>query len=190
MNLKNIIIILLAVIIGGWVIYNYYSKPVEVVEESTQKVAFNPFNATYSIEGELVTLTNGRAEQEGEPGSAIKIETSVFGEPAMGDLDRDGLEDVALILVHNPGGSGTFYYVTAALQGSGKAEGVITRSVFLGDRIAPQNISIENGVVLVNYADRAADEPMSAKPSIGVSKWLAVENGVLSEVDPAEEANQ
>src|SRR3989338_5155671 len=172
MNLKNIIIILLAVAVGGWVTYNYYTKPAEVVEESIQRVTFNPLNATYSIEGELITLENGRAEEESEQGSAIKIETTVFGEPAMGDLDDDGVEDAALILVYNPGGSGTFYYVTAALQGSGKAEGVITRSVFLGDRIAPQNISIKNGVVLVNYADRAADQPMSAKPSIGVSKWL------------------
>ena len=190
MNLKNIIIIFLAVAIGGWVAYNYYTKPVEVVEEPIQKVVFNPLNATYSIEGELITLENGRAEQESEPGSAIKIETTVFGEPAMGDLDGDGAQDAALILVYNPGGSGTFYYVATALQNleSGGATG--TNAVLLGDRIAPQNISIENGVVLVNYADRALDEPMSAQPSIGVSKWLAVENGVLSEVDPAEEANQ
>ena len=190
MNSKNIVIILLAVAVGGWVAYNYYTKPVEVVEKPIQKVTFSPLSATYSIEGDLVMLVNGKSEQEEAPGSAIKIETTVFGEPAMGDLDGDGAQDAALILVYNPGGSGTFYYVVTALQNSESGEATGTNAVLLGDRIAPQNISIENGVVLVNYADRALDEPMSAQPSIGVSKWLAVENGVLSEIDPAEEANQ
>ena len=184
MNSKNIVIILLAVAVGGWVAYNYYTKPVEVVEKPIQKVTFSPLSATYSIEGDLVMLVNGKSEQEEAPGSAIKIETTVFGEPAMGDLDGDGAQDAALILVYNPGGSGTFYYVVTALQNSESGEATGTNAVLLGDRIAPQNISIENGVVLVNYADRALDEPMSAQPSIGVSKWLAVENGVLSEIDP------
>jgi hypothetical protein len=46
----------------------------------------------------------------------------------------------------------------------------------LGDRIAPQNISINNGLIVVNYAERKSGEPMSAQPSIGVTKTFRVKS--------------
>ena len=72
-------------------------------------------NNTYLIENQAVPLVNGRAEFQATPGSAIKITTEVFGKPAFGDLNQDGRDDAALFLVHDPGGSGTFYYVAAAI---------------------------------------------------------------------------
>jgi hypothetical protein len=54
-----------------------------------------------------------------------------------------------------------------------------TNAVFLGDRIAPQTTSITDGTLIVNYADRAPGEPMTAAPSVGVSKYLVIQNGTL-----------
>lgn len=137
-------------------------------------------NATYVIEGVSTTLVNGYAEAAVAPGSASKLVTQYFGNEATGDLTGRGTEDAAFLVTQSGGGSGTFFYVVAALQ---TANGFVgTNAVLLGDRIAPQTTEIRNGEIIVNYADRNPGEPMTAKPSLGVTKYFRVENGVLAQV--------
>ena len=150
--------------------------------------ASHPLNTTYTIEGREIRLQNGRFEAAAAPGSATKIRTVVFGKPVYGDLDGDGDEDAALFLVHDPGGSGTFYYVAAALNVNGQYIG--TNAELLGDRIAPQGVAIRNGVVAASYADRRPGESMSTAPSIGKSMYLTLENGNLIALKPLGEAEQ
>jgi hypothetical protein len=142
----------------------------------------DPMNTSYTIEGQKVRLIDGRHETEAAPGSAAKIKTKVFGEPAKGDLDGDGDEDAALFIQQAPGGSGIFYYVAAALDRKGTYRG--TNGVLLGDRIAPQTIQIRNGVVVANYADRRLGEPMAIPPSLGKTKYLILKRGQLEEIKP------
>lgn len=134
-------------------------------------------NTTYIIEGQSVTLTDGRAETTVAPGSASKTVTQYFGNEATGDLNNDGTPDVAFLLTQDAGGSGTFYYVVVALKTSDGYQG--TNAILLGDRIAPQTTEIREGQLIVNYADRKPDEPMTAQPSVGVSKYLKVEGTIL-----------
>ena len=141
--------------------------------------ATDPLNTTYIVGGQKMRLIDGRSETESAPGSATKVITSVFGKPVYGNIDGEGDVDAALILICDPGGSGTFYYVAAALDANGFYLG--TRAILLGDRVAPQSISVRNGVIIANYADRRLDEPMSASPSVGTSKYLVLEGNVLKE---------
>jgi hypothetical protein len=122
--------------------------------------ATDPLNATYIVEGQPIRLIHGRCETTSAPGSASKTITSVFGKPVYGNIDGKGDVDAALILTHDPGGSGTFYYAAAALDVNGFYLG--THAILLGDRVAPQNISVRNGVIVANYATRRRDESMSA----------------------------
>ncbi|MFA5996447.1 MAG: Gmad2 immunoglobulin-like domain-containing protein [Candidatus Paceibacterota bacterium] len=135
-------------------------------------------NATYVIEGQSVTLTDGYAETAVAPGSASKTVTRYFGNLATGDLNNDGMPDVAFLLTQDAGGSGTFYYSVVALKTSDGYQG--TNAILLGDRIAPQTTEIREGQLIVNYADRRSDEPMTTQPSIGVSKYLKVEGTTLT----------
>ena len=139
----------------------------------------NHKNATYQIEGQAVTLVDGLSEMDFAPGSAGKLVTRYFGNEAIADLNGDGYDDVAFLLTQNSGGSGTFFYVVVALQSGSAYLG--TNAVMLGDRIAPQTTGIENGVVIVNYADRNPGEPFSIQPSLGVSKYLKVVETTLVE---------
>ncbi len=141
--------------------------------------AVGPLNTTYEIGAESVALVDGRAETATAPGSASRMETRVFGQLVYGDLDGDGDEDAALLLVQDFGASGTFYYVAAAHKVSGAYAG--TNAVLLGDRIAPQNVLIADGVVVANYAVREPQEPMTARPSLHVSKYLTLEKDALVE---------
>lgn len=85
---------------------------------------------------------------------------------------------MAFVLTDERGGSGTFYYLAAALSlPSGGFQG--TSAIFMGDRVAPQNVAIEEGRAVTNYADRAPDEPFSARPSIGKTLRAMVIGGVL-----------
>jgi len=139
-------------------------------------------NGTYQIDGQTVTLINGTAENEAAPGAASKQVTRYFGDAVDLDLNSDGLTDSVFLLQQENGGSGTFYYLTAALQ---TADGFLgTNTVFLGDRIAPQSVSVDPknpSQCLVNYLDRSPGEPMSSSPTVPVSKTFKLVNGVLVE---------
>jgi hypothetical protein len=147
---------------------------------SANVLADKPENAVYTIDGKPLLFVNGKYEGEITADFATKAKASIFGEPVYGDLNEDGKDDAVLLIEYDPGGSGTFYYVASAVNVDGKYKG--SNAVLLGDRIAPQNVLIENGEVVANYAERKSDEPMVAIPSVGVSKYLKYESGVLKEI--------
>lgn len=122
--------------------------------------------ASYTIEGTKIALgdKNGKAK--------------FFGNEARGDLNGDGTEDVAFLITNQPGGSGTFYYVVAAMNADGGFVG--TNAIFLGDRIAPQNTQIVDGDIVVNFADRKSGESMTTAPSVGVTSYFKYDGGSLN----------
>ena len=155
-----ILISIIVVVAGFYILNNFNPKEKQDVADRGYK------NAEYIIDGQKVRLVNGVAEREIVPGSASKVITRYFGNEVHKDLDGDGREDVAFLLTQETGGSGTFFYVVAAL--STEAGYVGSQGFLLGDRIAPQ--STESGVgkqIVVNYADRKAGEPFTTRPSEG-----------------------
>ncbi|MDR3558687.1 MAG: hypothetical protein P4L61_04085, partial [Candidatus Pacebacteria bacterium] len=139
----------------------------------------DPMNGTYEIDGHAVVFNNGGSEQDIAPGSASKQETSIFGAVTYADLNGDGHKDGIFFVTQSSGGSGTFYYIAAAIDVGGKYIG--TNAILLGDRISPQSIDVSGGIASINYAVRKEDEPMSAAPSIGVTKHVHLKNNSLVE---------
>lgn len=135
-------------------------------------------NASYKIEGTEVALVDGVSAVPLE-GTSATTTTRSFGNEAVGDLNGDSKDDVAFILTQSTGGSGTFYYLAVALRTDTGYKGINT--LLLGDRIAPQTTEIKNGEVVVNYAVRAEGEPMATKPSVGVSLYAKIINGILAQ---------
>ena len=172
-NYLLIIGIVAAVVVAGYV-WKGQSRE-EVVESDVPAAARSYLDATYVIDGKPVTLVGGEASAPAAPGSASQIVTRYFGNEVKADLNGDGREDIAFILTQSAGGSGTFYYAVAALnteQGYVGSDGYL-----LGDRVAPQATTmspkpVQKQVVVFNYAERAADEPMTAQPSVGKSVYL------------------
>ncbi len=131
-------------------------------------------NATYTVAGEKVRLVNGRSETAVAPGSASRMETRYFGNEISKDLDGDGRDDIAFLITQNSGGSGTFFYVVAAVNKEHGYEG--SDAVLLGDRIAPQATESGPGKsIIVNYLDRLPNQPMTAAPSDGKSMRLILD---------------
>src|SRR5687768_10526052 len=103
--------------------------------QSRMPSGVDPANTTYLIEGELVTLSAGEATGAPVEDSSTPTLTRIFDNPVVGDLDADGDLDMALLLARETGGSGTFFYLAAALQNPDTtAQG--TNALFIGDRIA------------------------------------------------------
>lgn len=173
----GIILIIAITGIGYWI---FWSQKEADQPTGTQTFTLNLKNCAYVIDGKNITLTNGYSEEASAPGSASKIITRYFGNEVPGDFNNDGIRDAAFILTQDTGGSGTFYYVAVALGNDNKCNG--TNAILLGDRIAPQTTEFQNGEIIVNYAKQKPNEPMTASPSVGVSKYFRIDGGKLAEV--------
>lgn len=183
--MNKIIVAFIAVacigLIGGYLYMNSIEKPKAVAENNIQKNN-SPKNATYNIEGTSVTLVNGTSEVEAAPGSASMVVTKYFGNEVKTDLNNDGREDEVFLLTQSSGGSGTFFYVVAALNTEDGWVG--SQSYLLGDRIAPQTTELSQNpnhknVIVVNYMDRAEGQAMSEQPSVGKSVWLKLDPATM-----------
>lgn len=144
--------------------------------ESVRK-ATDEKNATYVIGDRTVTLVDGVSETP-IPESTAKTTVRYFGNEVRKDLNGDGREDVAFLITEDAGGTGTFFYVVAAVNTD---DGYVGSEAFLlGDRIAPQTTeSGPDASIIVNYADRLPDEPFTAQPSVGKSARLMLDGATL-----------
>jgi hypothetical protein len=168
---------------GQWVKHGQpqLPPPTENCGSGEQSLGQDPRSATYLIEGQAVTLKNGQAEQTTTPGAMAKTTTKIFEANTTGDFNGDGLEDTLVILTQENAGSGIFYYVATALQTKNGYKG--TNAILLGDRIAPQPSQFQDKTIIVNYAERKPNEPMTTQPSVGVSRWFIVANNTLVEIE-------
>lgn len=127
-------------------------------------------NMSYTVHGEVFTLKDGMASNSAAPGSSSVNTLKLFGQPIYHDFNNDGKNDAALMLVETTPGSGTFYYAVLAIAKD--TTYIATNALLLGDRIAPQNINIESGRAVYNYAERNVGEPMTTQPSLGKSLYI------------------
>jgi hypothetical protein len=178
---RKVIGAILVVALIGVVIY-FYTQSSQAPEQ-IEKVAVADYkNIAYTIEGQQIKLSDGIAETEAVPGSTSKVITRYFGNELKTDLNGDGRDDVVFLLTQQRGGSGTFFYAVAALNMDNGYVG--SDGYLLGDRIAPQSMNVSQNpkqkyVIVVNYADRASGEPMTASPGVGKSAYLKLDTTTM-----------
>ena len=125
-------------------------------------------------------LTDGSYKEKYIPGSATELVITLSGHHALGDLNGDGAKDAAVVLVSDPGGSGTFYDVAVVVNQSGSPKHVATEA--LGDRIVVKSLAIQSGEITITLLTRKPDEPMSAEPKVEVTKKFKLQGDKLVEV--------
>lgn len=112
-------------------------------------------NAVYQgIYDEPVQLNEGK--YEGEPfvegGASRPTVTLAENLMASGDLNGDSIDDAAVILVEDSGGSGTFSYLAAVLDQDGQP--VNQATLLLGDRVNLKAIAIKDGQIVVESIEQ------------------------------------
>jgi len=140
----------------------------------------SPLDATYRIEDEEVALRNGVATKELVLGAASQAVTRVYGKPVFADLTGDNVDDAALILTQNTGGSGTFFYAVVAIR---DGEGYLgSDAVYLGDRITVDDVSIEHEITTVQYRTYKEEQSFADEPARPVARHFTLAGGYLTEV--------
>lgn len=155
----------------------------ELTFEDEQTKPIDHKNISYTIDGVLTKLTNGFSEKTASEGSTEKVITKYYGNEQILDINADGLDDRVFLLTRTSGGSGTFFYIVAAINTSDGWLG--SQAYLLGDRILPQTISLNSkpahqNVIVVKYLDRKKGEAMSEAPSSLTIEWLILEPNDLS----------
>jgi hypothetical protein len=133
--------------------------------------------ATYhGILDEAITLAGG--VYEGEPfvtGGASRPTVTLLAEPlAYGDLDEDGQADVAVVLVSNSGGSGTYVYLAVVESRDGEPFNVAT--MLLGDREQVKSLVVENGRLVAMLLSHAENDPECC-PTLEIVREFRLEQG-------------
>ncbi len=155
------------------------SNKSEIQVTTPNPASLDILNNTYIIDEKVMRFKDGVSYDEEAPNSSMKTVTRIFGEPIFGDLNNDGKQDAIFFVSQETSGTGLFFYVVALINQGGNYVG--TPGVFIGDRIAPQNIRIENNIAAVNFAMRREGEPMVAEPSVGTTKYFRVLGNKLIE---------
>lgn len=125
----------------------------------------DPANAGFYIDGIVYTLVNGALEQPIED-SETKNVFKLLDFKASGDINGDGTDDTAVVLINDAGGSVTFYYL--GILTSGPAP-IIENTTFLGDRIEIKGITFVEGKFEVVYLDRDSETSFDAPPTIEIT---------------------
>jgi hypothetical protein len=140
------------------------SQSEPLTEESLKNAAYK------GIYPEALVLTAGR--YEGEPfveGGASRPQVTLIEPYAFGDLNGDGMDDAAVLLVENSGGSGSFVYLAAVLNQDGKPVNKATR--LLGDRVQIQALRIESGQIRVETLTHAPNDPLCCPSQESISTF-------------------
>ena len=173
------ILTIFIVVVGAFVFWNKHKALAPSSDYLKNSNSLSYKDLTYDIDGVPISFKDGTNEQK-VPGSVTTTTTSYFGNEARGDFNGDGKEDVAFLLVQDGGGTGLFYFLAVAL-GNGKGYDPLN-TIFIGDRIAPQNTTFKDGKIIANYVDRLPTDPMTAEPTIGVSRYFEVRSRKLVEI--------
>ena len=139
-------------------------------------------NAEYDSEfpkDHKAKLTDGKYQEEYQPGAATKLIIGLHPAYAIGDLNGDGVDDAAVILVANPGGSGTFYHLAAVVNENGTPEHVASQS--LGDRIQVKSISIRSGEIVLDMVVHGPSDPLCC-PTVEVTRTYKLQGDKLSPI--------
>ncbi|MFH1473109.1 MAG: hypothetical protein ABIF06_01710 [bacterium] len=149
------------------------------IQNNVSEFLPDPSSATFLFEDGPITLSKGRSDINITPDSAIKEEIILTDIISYGDLNNDNKNDAAIILVQSGGGSGVFIYLATYVSGTVTYKG--SNTLFLGDRITPKNLIIENGLITVEYLDRKPNEPLAAEPTVPTTRTFEYRSGTLSE---------
>ena len=102
-------------------------------------------------------LMDGEYRELLSPDSATEIVVQLTDNLVAGELGKGG-QAAAVVLVTQPGGSGTFYDLAIVAKIDGEPVNVAT--IFIGDRVQINAISIDNGEVVLDMITHGPDDPM------------------------------
>lgn len=109
------------------------------------------------VVGEPVTLVDGQFYLPFVERLSAGVLVALSEMQAMGDLDNDGDDDAAVLLVADAGNDSMYIYLGVVINDDGRP--VPVEAFELGDRVKVDNLQIEAGQVVVRMTTHAPDDP-------------------------------
>ena len=136
-------------------------------------------NGAYDVKDlDPLTLQNGAYEKKYGDGASMVNKVGYLNS-AIGDLDKDGKKDAAVVLWANTGGSGTFIYLFAVTNKSKTL--YQAGSIMIGDRTQVKSMAIDGGKIVLQVVDFGPNDPKCC-PSLNKTRTFQLQAGTLSEV--------
>ncbi len=130
---------------------------------------------------QVVQLTDGKFEQ-GAPADADHISVSVTDFVTAGDLNADGVDEIAALVSENYGGTGVFVFLTVYTDVNGTP--TFFTSAIVDDRPQLNALSIENDEIFLDAVIHGTDEPMCC-PTWRTTRHYRLVNDQLDMTDYA-----
>ncbi len=124
----------------------------------------------------VVLLVDGIYREPISEDSATELVVMLTNHAAFGDVTGAGAEEAVVVLVSQPGGSGSFFDLAVVR----KQDEALTNSarIHLGDRIQIKSLRIENGEIIIDLLIQGPGNSMCC-PTQYVSNHYAIESGEL-----------
>jgi len=128
---------------------------------------------------QVVQLTDGKFEQGNTSGSDF-ISIAMTDFVAVGNLNSDGGKEVAALVSENYGGSGVFVFLAVYVNVNGKL--IFQTSTMVDDRPQLNELSIENGEILLDAVIHGPDDPMCC-PTLRTTRHYRLVDNQLDMAD-------
>jgi peptidoglycan/xylan/chitin deacetylase (PgdA/CDA1 family) len=129
----------------------------------------------------LLPMEDGTFTYAPIPGAASVENYFLYRGVAFGDIDGDGAEDAAVVLIHSPAGTGVFYHLSLVRNASGEPDPLAP--VFLGDRIIVEKVQVTAGEVSLLFRTYRDEEPFGSTPTLQVAHRYGLSEHTLELVD-------
>jgi hypothetical protein len=123
-----------------------------------------------------VALVDGIYREKFLPGSSTEIVVRLSDQIALGDLNGDHLEDGAVVLISNPGTSGTYYDLAVVVNLKGYGFNVASES--LGEGIQVKAVTIVSEVIKVEMMVHGPHDP-NCCPTLPITKTYRLQGNEL-----------
>lgn len=189
--IKELLYVLPAATGGFYVLH--YTAPKESFEDllpvfkkvttsfQPQKTALNDskiknYRYYFAFSEKFVEINDGSFVSGSSPDDYISARIEHY---LIGDLNKDGNDDAAIILSSKSMGSGNFYELTALILNDGKINQA--NSIVIGDRIIIESLSIKFGEIILDLATHKPDDP-SCCPTKKIIKRFKIDGHKLVEI--------
>lgn len=112
-----------------------------------------------------------------------KSSEQYFGNEAFGDLNSDGKDDVAFVTSRADNERGMLYYLLVSVRTDQGHAG--SNLIFLGDKVEPKIMVIENGIIDIGYIDHSIKNATSTQ-----HMYAGVVDGILKQVQKPNSTEQ
>jgi hypothetical protein len=140
---------------------------------STKTLALEDIkNGTFVADKEVHRFENGyEVFKVGSPEFGT-IDTVVFG-----DLDRDTVDDAAVVYYYSGGGTGVFFELWAIIGRDGKP--ILVSAAPLGDRVSIENVTLKSREISINMLTHGPNDPRCC-PSVDTTFVYRLEGNTLT----------